>query len=52
MNRKRQKEARERANELLGQLATRSFSNKDIGMESNDNDNDDEADDSETGTLF
>lgn len=50
MNKKKQKEARERANQLLGQLATGDVANKDINMACSDDD--DEADDNDTGILI
>uniref|UniRef100_A0A1I8EYN4 Superkiller viralicidic activity 2-like 2 n=1 Tax=Wuchereria bancrofti TaxID=6293 RepID=A0A1I8EYN4_WUCBA len=52
-NKKKQKEARERANQLLRQLVAGDAANKDIKMVTSDDDNygDDNADDNDTGVL-
>lgn len=47
MNKRKQKEARERANQLLGQLTTGSVT--DVGMASSDDG--DDTDDSDTGIV-
>uniref|UniRef100_A0A158Q820 Superkiller viralicidic activity 2-like 2 n=1 Tax=Elaeophora elaphi TaxID=1147741 RepID=A0A158Q820_9BILA len=49
INKKKRKQARERANELLGQLATGSAASKNIRVTSGD---DDEVDDSDAGVLL
>ncbi|VDO26325.1 unnamed protein product [Brugia timori] len=52
-SKKKQKEARERANQLLGQLAAGNAANKDIKVVTSDDDGygDDNADDNDTGLL-
>ncbi len=53
-SKKKQKEARERANQLLGQLAAGNAANKDIKVVTSDDDGygDDNADDNDTGIFM